>query len=179
MLPPQRRILPRLLPRPQMRSSSCAPPARFARPCAGFAPSALAPTEPRGVPAGREVPPCPGHAPPKGSWAQEARRDLGRVPRGGGRGLSGGRRETISVSRAPRPSSPAGGAEEGEGRARIRCPVRPRVGVPRGALERGRGPGPADDRAGGTRSALAGQDPPAEGDISPRPKTPSTNTAET
>lgn len=104
MLPPQRRVLPRLLPRPQMRSSSCAPPARFARPCAGFAPSALAPTEPRGVPAGREVPPAPAMPPQKG----RGRRKPGGIWAGSSEGAAGARPEGgEKPSRYPGPRVPA------------------------------------------------------------------------
>lgn len=114
-------------PAPSEPQSSCAPPARFARPCAGFVPSSLGPTEPRRVPAGQKGPHGPGHAPPKRSAGSAA--GSGPVPPRGRPSPSGGRRETIPGSRACLP--PAGAREGGEW-ARILCPVRPWVGIPEG-----------------------------------------------
>lgn len=93
------------------------------------------------------------------------------------------RRETVSGARAPGlPPLPRSRSRGGRRGGRIRRRVPARVVGPRGALERVRVRGAAGPFAEGTRgirSASAGRDPPAEGDISPWPKTPRTNTAAT
>lgn len=124
------------------------------------------PSVPRGARPGGSSPlprPCP-----QSSVGTEIPAGSAAAPPRGGRGPSGGSREPIPE---PRAGSPL-------------CPRSPRLGtepLPSPAAGGGgspRGSG-AGDGAGGTRSAPAGRDPPAEGDISPWPKTPSTNTAET
>lgn len=122
-----------------------------------------------------ECPPRPRPCPPERVVGAGSAAGSGPAPPRGRPGTPGGRRETIAGYRA---STPAG-AREGEGWARIRCPVRPWVGVSEGLRSGAGAGGPAGDGAGGTRSAPAERDPPAEGDISPWPKTPSTNTAAT
>lgn len=152
-----------------------------AHPRAGFAPSALLPRSCVGsCQGGRGIPHCPGHGAPKG----RGRRKPGRIWAERPEGAAGARPEGNGIRSSgtgPPPAPPQPEPRRAKG-GRIRRPVPARVVGPRGALERVRGrgaAGPFAEGTGGTRSAAVGRDPPAEGDISPWPKTPRTNTAAT